>query len=201
MPRPEVAAAYDARADEYIASLGSIEQMAAEDRATIEKWRVTVRGRVLDAGCGPGHWSEVLSDGRRNDVVGVDASARFIRSAQKRFPHINLVVGDLAALPLASASLGGVLSWFSIIHTAPTEVVGIIREFARVLAPGGSLLLGFFDGIARSPFDHAVTTAYYWSADALGDVLTEHGFVVERAATRQDPGSRRQGDLLATLRS
>jgi hypothetical protein len=60
-------------------------------------------------------------------------------------------------------------------------------------------LLGFFDGDAGAPFDHAVTTAYYWSAEVLGDLLADHGFVVERAGARQDPGARRQGDLIATL--
>ena len=68
-----------------------------------------------------------------------------------------------------------------------------------MLIPGRSLLLGFFDGDVGAPFDHAVTTAYYWSAEALGELLAQHEFVVERAAVRQGPGVRRQGDLIATL--
>ena len=194
----DVAAAYDARADEYIERLGSVDQLAAQDRATIERWGDGVSGRILDAGCGPGHWSDALSrDG--HEVVGVDASRRFLGSARRRFPHVGFISGDLAALPLPTGSVGGVLSWFSIIHTAPAEVTAILRELARVLSPGGSLLLGFFDGDAGAPFDHAVTTAYYWTAQALTEALTPHGFVVERTATRQDPGVRRQGDLVATL--
>jgi SAM-dependent methyltransferase len=199
VPRIDVATAYDARAEEYVEKLGSVDQMASTDRATIQRWRDSIAGRILDAGCGPGHWSDVLSDGGGRQVVGVDASARFIASAQQRFPHVGLLLGDLAALPIATGSVGGILSWFSIIHTAPTEVPAILREFARVLTPGRSLLLGFFDGDAGAPFDHAVTTAYYWSAEALAELLAPHGFVVERAAARQDPGVRRQGELVATL--
>jgi SAM-dependent methyltransferase len=197
--RADLAIAYDSRADEYIEKLGSVEQMAAQDRATIESWRDGIADRILDAGSGPGHWSDVLSVGGRRDVVGVDASARFAASARQRFPHVDFLVADLAALPIASGSVGGILAWFSIIHTAPASVPTILREFARVLIPGRSLLLGFFDGDAGAPFDHAVTTAYYWSAEALGELLAQHGFVVERAAARQDPGVRRQGDLIATL--
>jgi SAM-dependent methyltransferase len=197
--RADVATAYDSRADEYIEKLGSVEQMASHDRATIASWRDGISGRILDAGSGPGHWSDVLSACGRRDVVGIDASARFAASARQRFPHVGFLVGDLAALPIATGSVGGILAWFSIIHTAPTGVPGILREFARVLIPGRSLLLGFFDGDAGTPFDHAVTTAYYWSAEALGALLAQHGFVVERAAARQDLGVRKQGDLVATL--
>jgi SAM-dependent methyltransferase len=195
----EVGAAYDSRAAEYIEKLGSVEQMASQDRATIASWGDGLAGHVLDAGSGPGHWSDMLRDGGGHDVIGVDASARFAASARRRFPHVDFLVGDLSALPIASGSVGGILAWFSIIHTAPSGVPGILREFARVLLPGRSLLLGFFDGDAGAPFDHAVTTAYYWSAEVLGDLLADHGFVVERARARQDPGTRRQGDLIATL--
>jgi SAM-dependent methyltransferase len=198
--RADVATAYDARADEYIERFGSVDQMAAQDRATIESWRDGTTGPVLDAGSGPGHWSDVLSDEGGRDVVGIDASPRFAASARQRFPRVDFLVGDLAALPIATGSVGGILAWFSIIHTAPADVPAILREFARVLTPGRSLLLGFFDGDAGTPFDHAVTTAYYWSTEALGALLASHGFVVERAAARQDPGARRrQGDLIATL--
>lgn len=198
MPRVEVATAYDARAEEYVELLGSVEQMAARDRATIESWRDRTAGRVLDAGSGPGHWSDVLAAGGR-EVVGVDASVRFAASARRRFPSPGFVVADLAALPLAPASVGGVLAWFSIIHTPPAGVPAILGELARVLVPGGSLLLGYFDGEPGVAFDHAVVTAYYWSAEALAELLQPHGFVVETASARQDPGSRSQGDLIATL--
>ena len=40
-----------------------------------------------------------------------------------------------------------------------------------MLAPGGSSLIGFFDGVPRQPFPHAVTTAYFWSAEALTNVV------------------------------
>ncbi|MEJ7634117.1 class I SAM-dependent methyltransferase [Aeromicrobium sp.] len=198
MLRADVAAAYDARADEYVAKLGSVEQMAPQDREAIESWRDATPGRFLDVGCGPGHWTDTLSADGQRDVVGVDAAARFVSSARERFPHIHFLIADLAAMPVATESVGGVLAWFSIIHAAPAEVPETLGELARVLTPGGSLLLGFFDGDDCEPFDHAVTTAYYWSAAALGELLAHEGFVVEQTVVRQDPGVRRQGRVLAT---
>lgn len=198
MDRAEVAAAYDARAEEYVERLGSIAQMAPQDRSTIQTWRDATTGRILDAGSGPGHWTDELSDGGRREVLGVDATPRFVASARQRFPDVPFAVGDLTALPVATASVGGVLAWYSVIHTPPAGVPAVLAEVARVLVPGGSLLLGFFDGDAGVPFDHTVVTAHHWSADALGVLLADHGFVVERAASRQDPDARRRhGELVA----
>lgn len=200
MARADVAAAYDSRAEEYVEKLGSVHQMADRDRLTITQWRDGTGGRLLDAGCGPGHWTEVLSQDGRRDVVGVDGSTRFLESARDRFPGNRFVAGDLAALPVASRSLGGILAWYSTIHTPPTDLPETFDEFARTLEPGGSLLLGFFVGEAGVVFDHAVTTAYYWSVEALAYLLAPQGFVVEHADTRRDPDARRtHGDLRARL--
>lgn len=194
-----VASAYDARADDYVQLFGSVDKLAEADRRTIERWRDESPGPLLDAGCGPGHWSDVLSAGGTRDVVGIDGSSRFLESARRRFPRVEFTRADLAALPIANKSVGGVLAWYSIIHAAPSEAPAILSDFARVLRPKGSLLLGFFDGDAGQPFDHKVTTAYHWSADALGELLALDGFAVRRAGARQDLGVRRHGELVAGL--
>ncbi|MEI7054176.1 class I SAM-dependent methyltransferase [Nocardioides sp. CCNWLW239] len=200
MTAPEIAAAYDARATEYIDLFGTIDKLADRDRETITTWRDATTGRLLDAGCGPGVWTEELAMNGVRDVVGVDASTAFVAAARARLPDRTFHQADLAALPMRSRSLGGILAWYSIIHTPPADLPAIFDEFARVLAPGGSALIGFFDGEPGEAFDHAVHTAYYWTAEALADLLTPHGFSIERASSRQDPGARRrQGDLVATL--
>jgi ubiquinone/menaquinone biosynthesis C-methylase UbiE len=200
LTRAAVGSAYDARAAEYIGLFGSVDLLSPQDRDTIARWGAATDGCLLDAGCGPGHWSDALSDGGRRTVVSVDASAAFLASARRRFPRVPFAQADLSALPVASSSVGGVLAWYSLIHTPPAGVPAILGELARVLRPGGSLLLGFFDGDAATPFAHTVTTGYFWSADALGEMLVREGFVVERSATRQDPGARRRhGELVATL--
>jgi hypothetical protein len=60
------------------------------------------------------------------------------------------------------ASLGGILAWFSLIHTDPDQIGAPLTEFARGTRPGGGLLIGIFEGAELAPFDHAVTTAYFW---------------------------------------
>ena len=196
---PDIAAAYDARAAEYVALAGSIEQMDARDAAVIAGWRDGTRGLLLDAGCGPGQWTEFLSRGGR-DVHGIDLSAEFIATARTRHPGIPFEIGSFRDLPFEAASLGGILAWYSLIHTRPSDVPEILTEFARVLAPGGSILIGFFDGEPREPFAHAVAPAYFWSADALAEMLADAGFEVVASDSRgREPGeisARPHGSLV-----
>lgn len=138
------AAAYDSRAEEYVEKLGSVQQMADLDRLTITRWREAIGGRLLDAGCGPGHWTDVLSERGRRDAGGIDGSARILGSARRRFPGNRFVAGDLSALPFASQSVGGILAWHSVVHAPPAELPEILDEFTRALTPGGSPLQGFF---------------------------------------------------------
>lgn len=195
----DVASAYDARAAEYIARLGALEQMAAEDRALITDWRDATCGSTLDVGCGPGHLTALLAaDGR--EVLGVDVSAEMISSARTRWQAPTFRRADAEALPVPTASRGAVLAWYSLIHLPPERLPAALAEFSRVLAPGGSLLLGFFRGEAGERFEHAVTPAWYWSPEMLVELLAEAGFAVEERHARHDPGARPHGAVVARPR-
>lgn len=198
-----VAAAYDARAAEYVALAGAIEQMDARDVTAIGRWRDSTPGVLLDAGCGPGHWTGFLAEGDR-EVRGVDLSVGFIESARLQHPDIAFDLGSFRELPVATGSVGGILAWYSLIHTAPAEVPEILAEFARVLAPGGSILIGFFDGEPRAPFAHAVAPAYFWSAEALGALLAHAGFDVvstgRRGRVRGEVSARPHAEISAIRR-
>ena len=196
-----VGAAYDARASEYIALLGDIAHTDARDRALIAAWRDATPGRLLDAGCGPGLWTRFLYDGGR-DVLGLDVSAAFVSHARATYPGVPFEQGSFAELRLPGASLGGILAWYSLIHTPPAELPATLAEYSRVLEPGGSILIGFFDGTPREPFDHAVTTAYFWTPDALGEMLEQAGFAItsseRRARTPDEVSSRPHASVTAT---
>lgn len=209
----EIAAAYGARAGEYIALAGDLVQMADADRALIGEWRDAAAGRLLDAGCGPGHWTQFLhagdsreacADGEPRAVLGIDLSAEFIGHARSRYPRLDFIEGSFTELPVADGSLGGILAWYSLIHTPPEDLPAVLAEFARVLAPGGSILIGFFDGTPRESFAHAVTTAYFWSADALAELLEPAGFTAtaseRRARVAGEVSIRPHASLTATRR-
>ncbi|OZB83266.1 MAG: hypothetical protein B7X41_12420 [Microbacterium sp. 14-71-5] len=197
----EVAAAYDARAEEYIALIGSLDQMERADVALIGRWRDETPGTLLDAGCGPGLWTAFLDGGGR-DVVGVDVSEAFLAAARARHPGVRFESASIRDLPFPAGSFGGILAWYSLIHFAPAELAAALRELARVLSPGGRMLIGYFDGEPGEEFAHAVAPARYWSPEALGARLRDAGFTVSWSQRRErEPGTagsvRPHGALIA----
>jgi SAM-dependent methyltransferase len=195
-----VTAAYSARADEYAALLGSMDAVHLDDRALVDAWAAGQSGPLIDAGCGPGHWTAHLArQGHR--VSGIDGTPEFVEHARRTHgASVDFRVGSLDALPLADGSVDGVLAWYSVIHHEPSRIGGPLDEFRRVLTPGGGLLLGFFEGAAVEAFDHAVITAYRWPVVSLAALLDEAGFDVVDIHTRTDPGHRPHGAISAVRR-
>lgn len=192
----QIRTSYGSRADEYTRYLGSVEAMDVEDRQLIAEWVGTLQGPALDAGSGPGHWTAFISE-HGVEAEGIDIVPEFVQGATTRFPQLRFRIGDFESLPSEDGSFGGVLSWYSIIHTEPKRVPLILSEFARVLRPGGTLLLGFFDGPQNEPFEHAVVTAWFWPVEAMRHELTRIGFEIVETYSRKGEGKRPHGAILA----
>ncbi|WP_370409965.1 class I SAM-dependent methyltransferase [Streptomyces fradiae] len=198
--------AYDAAAHEYAALFRDSLRDSPLDRAMLSAFTEAVGatgadgdpggGRVADLGCGPGHVTAHLAESGLT-VFGVDASPAMIALARQAWPGLRFEVGSMGALDLADGTLAGILARWSLIHTPPAEVPAVLREFHRVLAPGGHLLLGFSatEGPSRPTqvFDHAVAPAYRWSPDHLAALLDETGMAeVARLVRAPQPTDRRQ---------
>jgi SAM-dependent methyltransferase len=95
--------------------------------------------RALDAGCGTGFQARVLDElGWR--AHGLDLSGGLLAVARDRLPGAAFAQGALEALPYADASFEAVVCCGSTLSfvDAPARALG---EMARVLRPGGRLLL------------------------------------------------------------
>jgi len=96
------------------------------------------RRRVLDIGCGTGFNIEQLRARGFEKVVGLDVSNDAIAYARSRGLRA-LVRGDGARLPFADAAFDLVLALDLIEHLEDDGEA--LRDMARVLAPGGRLLV------------------------------------------------------------
>jgi len=101
----------------------------------------------------PGHLTSYLTQ-LGLDARGVDLAPSFINHARSTFPGIQFDVQSIEAIDEADGSLAGVLSWFSTIHHEPDAIAFPIAELARVLRPGGQLVLGHFSGDSIEPRAH-----------------------------------------------
>ncbi len=121
---------------------GGYYAMAAEAIARAVTDCTPLGGRVLDAGCGEGYYSACIR-AAGFDVLGVDlskfaveAAAKAARAHRRRegqaVPSTLYAVGSVFELPVREGSMDAVTNIFA--PCAPTE-------YARVLRPGGSLLV------------------------------------------------------------
>lgn len=196
----KVSEAYGARSAEYIDLFGEIDAAAEADRNAVLAWARGLTGPIIDVGCGPGQWTHFLSE-HNLEVEGIDPTPEFVVSAQRRYPDIRFRIGQAEHLRVDGETFGGILSWCSLIHTDPELIDSALTEFARCLRPGGGLALGFFEGPELTPFDHAVTTAYYWPLEFLAARVEASGFTVTGVDRRTDPGVRTQGFITGEKKS
>jgi ubiquinone/menaquinone biosynthesis C-methylase UbiE len=111
--------------------------------AFLERAGVTIRGRILDAGCGGGGMPLSLAE-EASSVVGIDLADRFrdagVRLGRERgMRNLEFVRADGMALPFRGGSFDMVLSHAVIEHVSDATLY--LRECARVLARGGTMYL------------------------------------------------------------
>lgn len=193
----EVRKAYINRTREYASLLGSMDTVHPSDRHLVEAWADQIEGPILDAGCGPGHWTAHLTE-RGCMIHGIDQVPDFIHHARIAYPDATFETGTIESIEAATGRFGGILLWYSLIHHHPSSIHIPLYELYRVLQPHGSILLGFFVGASRVAFDHAVTTAYYWSVDDLSKEIASAGFSITETHSRSGSGYRPHGAILAT---
>src|SRR4051794_15134420 len=96
-------AAYSSRAAEYIELLGSMNAVHPSDLQFVSTWAGTVEGEIIDAGCGPGHWTDFIAM-QGHAVRGVDLVPEFISHARNSYPHVSFTLGSVDSLDAATGS-------------------------------------------------------------------------------------------------
>ncbi len=193
--------AYEQLAEAYDARVATKPHNAYYDRPAVLSLLPEVRGmKVLDAGCGPGVYSEILVE-MGAEVVAVDVSPKMVAAAKKRLgerarifqadleqdiPGLEAETFDLIISPL-------VLNYID-------DLYPIFERFYRLLKRGGLLVFSvghpFFDFVYYKSENYFATEkvgtvwrgfgkpvyvpAYRHSLSALINPLLDAGFSLER---------------------
>jgi ubiquinone/menaquinone biosynthesis C-methylase UbiE len=162
------------------------------------------RSRVIDVGCGAGWFSGALAAAGCS-VVGVDVAEEAVRRARARHGDLEFVVAGGEQLPFADGSFDA--AWLGEVLEHVQDGPGLLAEVARVVGPGGRLMLSTPDhawarrlwlGVSRRAFeahfeprsDHV----RFFTRGSLAALLDAGGFV-------QIEIRRARGVLLATARA
>jgi len=97
--------------------------------------------RAYDVGCGFGRLTPVLSE-FASVVVGFEREATLVATARQLLPALEFIeVASLETLPAPDASAELVMTFTVLQHMPDSQAEAVIREIARVLAPGGHVLV------------------------------------------------------------
>jgi ArsR family transcriptional regulator len=133
-------------------------------------------GRLVDIGTGTGRMIELFGP-RASQAIGIDRSSEMLRLARVKLEaagiHSSLRQGDMYALPLDDGTADSIII-HQVLHYAHSPAAAI-AEAARVLAPGGSLLVVDFaahereelratDAHIRLGFEDEVMAGWFASA-------------------------------------
>lgn len=146
---------------------------------------------VLEAGCGEGYGANLIADVARR-VVAVDYDDATVAHVRARYPRVEVTAGNLAALPLADGSVDAVVNFQVIEHL--WDQPQFIAECARVLRPGGILMISTPNRITFSPGRDTPINPFHTrelNAAELTELLLEGGFVdIDMQGLFHGPGLR-----------
>ncbi|MFN8027760.1 MAG: class I SAM-dependent methyltransferase [Acidimicrobiia bacterium] len=134
--------------------------------------------RILDAGCGPGGNGAWLAE--HGAVVGVDLSPDALAFVRERRPGTRPVRGSVTALPLASDTFDVAIA-VTVLYAVDDDVTAV-HELARVLRPGGAVVLvePAFDAFRRG-HDDVVHGKRRYRRGRLRALVEAAGLQTERA--------------------
>lgn len=157
---------------------------------------------VGDLGCGTGAVTEALAPFVER-VVGVDGSRAMLAAARRRLgarANVELRHGELEELPVADDELGAALLVLTLHHVP--EPAAVLAEAARVIAPGGRLVV--VDMLPHDREAYRREMGHVWlgfSEKQIGGWLDEADFEGARFITLPaDPDAKGPALFAATAR-
>lgn len=133
---------------------------------------------VLEAGCGEGYGADLIADVAAR-VIGLDYDELAVAHVRACYPRVDVRHGNLAALPLPNTSVDVVVNFQVIEHL--WDQPQFVAECARVLRPGGVLLMSTPNRITFSPGRDTPVNPFHTrelNAQELTELLVDGGFAV-----------------------
>ena len=182
---------YDRIADEYARRIYDELQHKPLDRELLTRFARDTAGRgdVCDMGCGPGHVARTLRDAGAA-VFGLDLSLGMLDQARYLNPDIDFWQGNMMALGLGDETLAGIAAFYAIVNIPEESLPLVFREMARVLQPGGLLLLAFHIGgeplEVNELWGGPISMNFFlFQPAAIGQMLEAAGLDIEETIERE----------------
>ncbi|EGD80242.1 hypothetical protein PTSG_10918 [Salpingoeca rosetta] len=164
---------------------------------------------VLDMACGSGNMLEIVDaklsqhtgddtqrqatataeqmaqeqGARKPRLLGIDVSAEMVAIAKTRLEPVghDAQQGTMLSLPtIDDGTCAGMICYFALHHLDETQVKAAFCEWARVLAPGAPLLLGYWVGDGKPYFEEGLQVDIVnHRSDVIDKLLLDAGFAID----------------------
>lgn len=114
--------------------------------------------RVVDLGCGTGEWIEVLQEAGYYSI-GVDSNQAVVEKDHQLYPGLEVVLQDSLTFLKSQPgnSLDVITSFHMVEHMEMIEIMELCSEAARVLKPGGLLIIE-----TPNPLNILISSFYFY---------------------------------------
>ncbi len=185
MERSEIRQQWDKIADRY----ANTRDPDGSDAALIDDLLALLPADPVVLDIGPGDGARTLANLPAGSI-GVDISRRGLTLAAEQGLDSVLIQGDMTTLPLAANTVDGITAYHAVFHVPRAEHPTVYQEFARVLNPGGWVLMtlstGRFETVRRGWMGGSMLFSAPGKERTLTQ-LTEAGFVRLRTERATDP--------------
>ena len=152
-----------------------------------------VPGTLIDTACGSGHMMSMYRKryDQRRSLLGIDLSPRMVSIAGKKLGSAGqVVVGDMRDLSQVEANFASaLLNFFAVHHLDPEGVRTAVKEWYRVLRPGGQLLVAAWEGVGTIDYgEESEIVAFRYGNDELFKWSQEAGFDISRCVVEPVEG-------------
>jgi predicted TPR repeat methyltransferase len=172
-----------------------IERAAAGQSATF--------GRVIDLGCGTGLAARAFA-GISDEIIGIDLSPKMIERARATGLYAELAVAEvvegLSVRPDASADLVLAADVMVYVH----DMAPVLREIARVLAPGGMFAFTVESHAGGEGVMLGEGLRYIHTASGVRALIDAAGLTLERidpASSRNEGGTEVPGLVVVAIKA
>ncbi len=103
--------------------------------------------KILDAGCGWGRDSKILS--KTSKVIGIDLSEKLLDLARAYAPNAQFQIGNISKTTFKDESFHGIWSNDTLIHLNRKDILPTLKEFRRLLKKNGILYISVKEGVGE----------------------------------------------------
>ncbi len=191
----EVRAMYDDSAESYSTMMDSEISLPlyGEQLGRLNEQIKGVEGALIDTSCGSGHMLDLYRkrfDPRR-PLVGIDLSPQMVEISSARLGQdAQIEVGDMRRLDFVETdSAAAVISFFALHHLDSDGAETALREWRRVIAPGGRLVLATWEGSGAIDYGgQSDIVALRFTDTEVSGWAESAGFIVSRCVVEPVEG-------------